>query len=296
MEKFVAGVVGMLVLVMVWFVGTSGSSNEPSAVAGTNAPSTIGAVPVGAPTTAAGHVHSATATDHLKSLFPNGDDKGFSSLENGHQHDHSADVYITDAAVRNKLRHQLDLTMTVARKYPTVKDAVAAGYRRAGPFSPGLGAHYTLQNGQGLNVDGVMDDADILTPLSIIYDGTDPTSPIAGFMYYSFAKNEPAGFAGPNDHWHYHTNVCLKKAADGGIDAPFGADSDSTAKLCASAGGYLYKQTQWMLHVWTIPAYTDPLGVFAHNSPALPCRRDGSYYTLPVTQWPSHPLDVCKNQ
>jgi hypothetical protein len=36
--------------------------------------------------------------------------------------------------------------------------------------------------------------------------------------------------------------------------------------------------TQYLLHVWTVPGYSNPLGVFAHANPALTCG-DGTYYT-----------------
>ena len=29
-------------------------------------------------------------------------------------------------------------------------------------------------------------------------------------MYYAMGNTAPEGFAGPNDHWHRHSNVCLK--------------------------------------------------------------------------------------
>ena len=109
--------------------------------------------------------------------------------------------------------------------------ALAAGYKRTGPYMPGIGAHYIHLNGQGLNPDGVMDDADLADPLAIVYSGTDPTSPIAGFMYYSMSPKEPVGFAGANDVWHYHASLCLKYTADG-IDVPYGLDHSATKKQC----------------------------------------------------------------
>jgi hypothetical protein len=129
----------------------------------------------------------------------------------------------------------------------------AAGYRHAGPFGPGLGVHYIRPSGNSLNPSGEMTDAALTDPLSIIYAGTDPASPIAGFMYYAMRTDAPDGFAGPNDVWHYHTNLCIKYSASG-IDAPFGADSDVPADLCTRAGGTLMQQTQWMVHVWSVPA------------------------------------------
>ena len=145
-------------------------------------------------------------------LFPDGNDKGWSKVENGSQHTMAPEVPLAklDAATRAQLLHQLSLTIDVIKKYPTVKDAEAAGYRRAGPFLPGLGTHYV---GGKNNRSGTLTDDDILHPTTIIYDGTKSDSPIAGFMYMSVAMGpnakEPDGFAGPNDHWHYHTGICL---------------------------------------------------------------------------------------
>ena len=64
-------------------------------------------------------------------------------------------------------------------------------------------------------------------------------------MYYSFSEAQPEGFIGPNDHWHYHTNTCIKPAADG-IDAPLGADQSVTAAPCAAVGGSLLDKTGWI--------------------------------------------------
>ena len=175
---------------------------------------------------------------------------------------------------------------------PTVAAAEAAGYRRAGPYSPGLGAHYIRPTAAGLNSDGVMDDSDLLSPLAIIYAGTNPDSPIAGFMYYSMSKDEPQGFAGPNDHWHYHLNTCIKYNADGSIDAPFGADTEAPADLCVQAGGQVLEQTQYMVHVWSVPGWESQQGLFGEVNPALTCP-DGTYYQLPLDQWKDHPLNSC---
>ena len=58
-----------------------------------------------------------------------------------------------------------------------------------------------------------MSDDDIRAPLAWIYDGTHPDSHIAGLFYMSAAEN-PAGFAGPNDTWHVHHNICIKTGAE----------------------------------------------------------------------------------
>ena len=267
------------------------------ACAGNRAPSpqvasTAGAT-ASAPDAHAGH--NMGATDHRAAekafLFPDGDDKGWSTVENGIQHEAAPEVPLSllPPDTRKQLLRQLSLTIEVVRKFPTVKEAEAAGYRRAGPFLPGLGTHYV---GGATNRTGTLTDAEILSPSTIVYDGTAPDSPIAGFMYVSIAMRpggpQPEGFAGPNDHWHYHTGVCLKAGANGAMEA-MGFDGSITEADCRARQGNFMPITQYLLHVWTAPGYSNPLGVFGHANPALRCP-DGTYHT--VTQ---DAMKVCRD-
>jgi hypothetical protein len=203
-------------------------------------------------------------------------DKGFSLLENGHQHSHSK--VALDAATQRQLDAQLAKLKLVVAKYPTVKDAEAAGYRRMGPYSPGLGTHYA--SFPAPDGDGYINDQ-LKNPL-LVYTGDSPDSKLAGFMYQAFsAKGEPAGFAGPNDHWHYHENVCIVTRPGGGVDAPFGADTTAPKALCDEVGGTLLDNTGYMVHVWIVPGYASPLGMFSELNPKLTCP-DGTYYTIPM--------------
>lgn len=223
------------------------------------------------------------------------DDLGFSLLTNGHHH-RDTDLQPLTAAEQAELDEQLAATRAVAERYPTVADAESAGYRRSGPYSPGLGAHYVRTNAEALNPDGDLDDADLASPLAILYDGTDPGSEVVGFMYYSTAAEEPEGFAGSNDVWHRHTNICIVQRPDGSLDAPLGADRSSTAEECALFGGSLMPETQWMVHVWSVPGYElggDGGGVFAEVHPAIRCA-DGTYYQRPIEEWPDSPLSTCR--
>jgi hypothetical protein len=127
-----------------------------------------------------------------------------------------------------------------------------------------------------------MSDDQIRHPLAWIYDGTKPDSPVSG-LFYSAVVADPAGFAGPNDVWHQHSNICITTSADGGIDAPLGADNDATQAQCAAVGGNLIPATGPLLHVWTVPGYEDSQGVFAHLNPAITCD-DGSYREVDVTK------------
>jgi hypothetical protein len=210
------------------------------------------------------------------------DDRGFSKLDNGHQAETNVFAQPLDPATRVLLQHQLTLARQAAMQYPTVRDAEAAGWRRSGPFAPGLGAHYfNFGGGSGFAGIGVLDDAQAMHPISLIYDGTKSDSRIAGLMYYSATMRIPQGFAGPNDIWHYHTNVCIVSGANGSINTPFGADTTVTQAMCRSVHGGLLQKTQWMLHAWVVPGYDSPEGVFSHDNAAITCS-DGTYHTIPL--------------
>jgi hypothetical protein len=224
------------------------------------------------------------------------DDLGLGMLQNGH-HDAMTNVTL-DEKTQAKLNEQLTVTREVAAMYPTMRDAVAAGYRRAGPFVPGLGVHVIRYNQYAGNFDGTMSHDDLLNPMSIIYESLDPDAKIAGFMYYSFSDKEPEGFVGPNDHWHYHTDVCTVMGPDGETEAPYGADKSVTKKQCDAVGGFLMKKTQWMVHVWTVPGYVQGAehgGIFAEVNPQLKCA-DGTYLMVPDEELPNNLLNVCLNK
>jgi hypothetical protein len=204
------------------------------------------------------------------------DDRGFAKLANGEQHSHAFTQPVAKAD-RALLAHQMELARQTALRYPTVADVEAAGLHRAGPFSPGLGAHYINYAGAAGSPDGKMTDAAIGQPLAWIYDGTHPDSRIAGLFYMTGVKN-PEGFAGPNDVWHVHHDICIKQSPTG-IDSPLGADHGATKAECDAVGGTLLKRTQYLLHVWVVPGYESPEGVYAHLSSSVACD-DGTYKTI----------------
>jgi hypothetical protein len=175
-----------------------------------------------------------------------------------------------DTATRAVLADQLVVAREAALRYPTVAEAKAAGYIEAGEFSPGAGAHY-------VSIRGYSGGFDPAAPGSLIYAGTNDTSRIVGLMYVSGNGAVPDGFAGPNDHWHRHQNVCVKFGA-GQIEVPFPADSDVTAAMCSGAGGRLIVTTTWMVHAWVVPGWESPEGVFSHANPNVRCA-DGTMTT-----------------
>ncbi len=207
------------------------------------------------------------------------DDRGFSKLENGVQHTHTFELPVAPED-RALLTHQMDLARQVALQYPTLADAEAAGATRAGAFSPGLGAHMIMPSSYRYGAtDAPMTDEQIRHPIAWIYDGTKPDSKIAG-LFYSAVSKDPAGFAGPNDVWHQHSNICIVMRPGGGTDAPLGADRDATKAQCDAVGGRLITATGPLLHVWAVPGYEDSQGVYAHLNPAITCA-DGTYDVIP---------------
>jgi hypothetical protein len=181
-----------------------------------------------------------------------------------------------DATTRAKLALQLVEARQAALRYPTVADAQKAGMILAGEFSPLTGAHY-INIPSAASIAGQFDPSN---PGSLIYDGTSPTSKVIGVMYLSGAALPPEGFAGPNDHWHRHTNTCV---IFGGtkIVVPFAADSDVTQAMCDAKHGIFMRRTTWMVHAWVVPGWESPSGVFSHDNPDVLCA-DGTTHTDPI--------------
>lgn len=287
-EALIASISVVAIVFGVWAVGhaitdDSSSSTAATKLAAGNAANASDAG-TGGDGNGAAHSHAASIVD----------DRGFSQLENGHQHADQFEQPMGEAT-RAQLAKQLEVTRQVALQYPTVADAVAAGYHRVGPFIPGLGAHYmnSARVAKTLNPDGVVDDSDLHDPIMFIYDGLKPQSHVAGLMYYSMAKQEPQGFAGPNDVWHFHTNLCLVYGATG-IDLPYGADQEVSQEQCDKVHGQLMKQSNWMVHVWTVPGYESSVGTFSHTSPALPCE-DGTFYSVPLASDIGTRASLCRD-
>jgi hypothetical protein len=200
-----------------------------------------------------------------------------------------------DAGTQLQLDAQLAQTRAFIEKYPTVKDAEAVGYHREGPYVPGLGAHYMAAGAPKVGTSMTMTDESLAHPF-LIYDGVAPDSKLAGFMYQIFSldtQNPPEGFVGPNDHWHYHINVCIVARSDGGIDAPLGADTSATQEVCDRYGGRLVANTGYMVHTWTVPGYESSQGLFSNVNPRLTCP-DGTYYVVPPEDYGTR-TNVCRD-
>lgn len=245
---------------------------------------------------ATNHTHSADDRAHGGLVIPASmTEKGFGTFMNGHAHAH-VEVAL-DPATQKELDRQLDITRDVAKQFPTMQDALDAGYERVGPYVPGLGTHLiNLKGGAAyFNADGVVDDEDLRHPLSIMYANEATDAEITGFMYYAATPTEPAGFPGRNDGWHFHENLC-GVAGPNGLDFPFGPDFGATKAQCDGVHGNLI-DSQWMVHVWTVPGYDDMAaygGVFAEMNPQLACS-DGTWFSIAFAEWGAHPLNTCRS-
>jgi hypothetical protein len=157
------------------------------------------------------------------------------------------------------LGKQLDEARAVAAKYPTVKDAEAAGYRKVTNYLPGIAAHY-------MNFDYLRDGFVLEHPEMLLYDGTEPTSHMVGLSYYIIKSGdtEPTeGFVGNNDHYHQHIGLCLK---DGVVQS----GSNTTDAQCAAQGGRKSSGAAgWMGHLWIVPGCESDWGIFSGSNPKL---------------------------
>jgi hypothetical protein len=189
----------------------------------------------------------------------------------------------TDQAALNA---QLEQAEQAALRYPTVASAKAAGMVLAGGMAPGVGAHYQVLSADSLK--GVNPDGSINAPYpaSWIYAGTANDDPVVGIMYESLSASRPSGFAGPNDHWHQHSNLCIQFAA-GEIKVPFDPDSSVTPQQCAAVHGQFMRKTVWMVHAWVVPGWESPQGVFSHANLHVYC--PGNTYLV-------DPLGFCTRQ
>ena len=190
----------------------------------------------------------------------------------GHSHRGPTEQIAVDEATMAQLADQQAHARAVAAKYPTVKDAEAAGYYASTVFVPCIGAHYT-------NI-GLVGPFNVDAPSELLYDGTRPDSKIVGLSYLIYHPGgEPDGFAGPNDHWHQHNangGLCFSNTNGMAIGA-----EDTTPQQCAAMGGNKHELPDiWMLHDWVVPGWECSWGVFAPECPELGGKIGADAWTL----------------
>ena len=168
---------------------------------------------------------------------------------------------LTDPATCDALGAELDEVRGVVDRFPTVADALAAGYDQGDVYYAGLGVHYQHW--------GLLGDFDPGRPVQLLYDGTDPGSTLVGLSYVVTLEGDvaPEGFTGDNDQWHRHDSWCLDQA-HGSLNL---AADVLTPEECAALGGtHMPNTSAWMLHVWVVPGCESDWGIFSSANPRLP--------------------------
>jgi hypothetical protein len=195
-----------------------------------------------------------------------------STTSSGHHHEGGAEADPKRPSIvefhgdeRQKLGDQLVEVRRIALRYPTVADAEAAGYELTTPYAPGTGAHY----GKDSDTQPPGQPLDLTKPQSYLYDGTDPDSRLVGVMYVQLGGDTaPEGFAGPLDTWNAFPGQCLKK---GTTDPVFPTKDSVTEAECTKANGTFIDITAWIQHVWVVPGWEAPGGVFAPYNSDIVC-------------------------
>lgn len=113
-------------------------------------------------------------------------------------------------------------------------------------------------------------ELDVSRPQSLMYAGTEPASPVVGLMYVQLGGDSPPeGFAGPLDTWEDPVvGQCLKPDE---LDPLFPTSGEVSQEKCDDAGGRYIDVTAWIQHVWVVPGWEAPGGVFATYNTDIVC-------------------------
>lgn len=164
-----------------------------------------------------------------------------------------------DAATRAEFTAQVQQANAAVARLATVADAEAAGYHGITPYVPCIAAHY-IRN------DLLTDGFDPANPEIVLYDGTEPDSQIVGLSYLQFSPTgeAPEGFAGDNDPWHVHDQLCI--GAGGGVRG----DESTGDEECEARGGRVVPlENLYMAHMWNAPGWPSRWGLFSSEHPDL---------------------------
>jgi hypothetical protein len=188
----------------------------------------------------------------------------------------SWDDCLADSAV-------FDLALAYALQYPTAADAQAAGFVRVIPYAQGMGTHHavlppeTLQFIRSSEFDpteptfpgSALDEVfDPKRPEFLQYDGNGPDAKLVGMSWYVRTDDgqPPEGFAGDNDFWHVHPQLCF------GPGGGFLGQNLTDAECDNRAGGNgtnMHLEDYWMVHAWIVPGWTHESDVFVNHHPCL---------------------------
>jgi hypothetical protein len=152
------------------------------------------------------------------------------------------------------IRRQLAAAKERAVELMKLQRLDRAGYHVGSYYAAGIGSHYI--NWPQLERPFAPD-----APTMLLVDTTPGHIPrLAGFSYWVRSVEPPAGFSGDFDHWHVHRGLCF-------IDDVLTQEDVPSPDGCR--GTWLDGSDLWMLHVWVVPGYDNPDGMFAPVNPKL---------------------------
>jgi hypothetical protein len=209
-----------------------------------------GAAPIG--TVGSSHSHGAADTHGQADQALLGEGPEGASNFGGHSHGVPGPTTDQEWLLMGQ---QLAVAKAATAKYRSLERAKAEGYVQVTQFIPGLGLH--------------------MANLAIRQDVFDPSRPQlllympkraggyrlagVGYTFVHDGDTPPPGFAGGEDVWHFHTNLCF--LPNGSVTlSPDGA-------ACRAMAGFFQKQTPWLLHAWVWTP--NPKGVFTEANPAV---------------------------
>jgi hypothetical protein len=177
--------------------------------------------------------------------------------EGGHDHGDSPTETELTAEERQTLTSQWATATAAVPLYDTLEEAEAAGYVKGSSLTDGAGSHWIKWS----LVDRPFDPAQ---PSMLLMDelvrGNGPE--LIAFSYWVASAEQPEGFAGDDDQWHRHLDLCF--------DNGYIVDQDVPRNECH--GDWINGTDLWMLHTWVVPGVENRLGQFANVNPLL-CER-----------------------
>lgn len=138
----------------------------------------------------------------------------------------------------------------------TVEDAENDGFRLAESSSPPFEVHLGRPN----SVDTTFD---LKHPKMLLAASSKPDAEILAYVYWveTESPSPPEGFTGGADVWHHHDEAfCIDQV---------GTIHQSSHEGCLSSEQRYVRHRGWMLHVWAVPGFENPAGVFSPTSPCL---------------------------
>ncbi|MGQ0823929.1 MAG: hypothetical protein ACT4OX_02670 [Actinomycetota bacterium] len=166
-------------------------------------------------------------------------------------HDHTDGPNVQLAQLPADIQARINAATQWALQYPTVAQA-PPGYPRLTAYFPGIAAHF-------VNINLLFDNQPFnpALPEVLLYNGTGPNAKLVGINYIVFGgDNPPEGFPGNYDGWHEHANLCLRNGIVIG-EVPAG-------QVCPAGQTTFSFKGYWLLHVWSIPGWESPDGIFSH--------------------------------